>query len=94
MKIQVEMFWVATSCSVVLGYHFALKMEATWYFENLLSHHITWRHNLSGFRMFQNSVMRRIFGPKREEVVGGWRRMHNEELRNLYASPNIDSVTN
>jgi hypothetical protein len=33
-----------------------------------------------------------IFGPKREEVVGGWRRLHNEELHNLYASPNIIRV--
>jgi hypothetical protein len=37
-------------------------------------------------------VLRRVFGPKREEVAGGWRRMHNEELRNLYASPNIIRV--
>jgi hypothetical protein len=34
-------------------------------------------------------VLRRILGPKREEVVGGWRRLHNEELHNLYSSPNI-----
>jgi hypothetical protein len=34
-------------------------------------------------------VLRRIFGPKREEVAGGWRRLHNEELHNLYASFNI-----
>jgi hypothetical protein len=34
----------------------------------------------------------RIFGPKREEVVGGWRSQHNEELHNLYASPNIIRV--
>jgi hypothetical protein len=34
-------------------------------------------------------VLRRIFGPKREEVAGGWGRLHNEELHNLYASPNI-----
>jgi hypothetical protein len=34
----------------------------------------------------------RIFGPKREEVAGGWRRLHNEELHNLYASPNIIRV--
>jgi hypothetical protein len=34
-------------------------------------------------------VLRRIFGVKREEVAGGWRRMHNEEHHNLYASPNI-----
>jgi hypothetical protein len=34
-------------------------------------------------------VLRRIFGSKREEFVEGWRRLHNEELHNLYASPNI-----
>jgi hypothetical protein len=39
--------------------------------------------------VFENRVLRRIFGPKREEVVGDWRRMHNEELHNLYASLNI-----
>jgi hypothetical protein len=32
-------------------------------------------------------VLRRIFGPKRDEVTGGWRKLHNEELRNLYSSP-------
>jgi hypothetical protein len=42
--------------------------------------------------VFENRVLRRIFGPKREEVAGGWRRLHNEELHNLYASPNIISV--
>jgi hypothetical protein len=35
---------------------------------------------------------RRIFGTKREEVVGGWIRLHNEELHNLYASPNVIRV--
>jgi hypothetical protein len=34
-------------------------------------------------------VLRRIFGPSREEVAGRWRRLHNEELHNLYTSPNI-----
>jgi hypothetical protein len=37
-------------------------------------------------------VLRRIFGPEREEVEGEWRRLHNEELHNLYASTNIISV--
>jgi hypothetical protein len=40
----------------------------------------------------ENRVLRRIFRPKREEVAGGWRRLHNEELHNLYASPNIVRV--
>jgi hypothetical protein len=42
--------------------------------------------------VFENRVLRKIFGPKREEVAGGWRRLHNEELHNLYASPNIIRV--
>jgi hypothetical protein len=39
--------------------------------------------------VFENRVLRRIFGPKRDEVTGGWRKMHNEELHNLYSSRNI-----
>jgi hypothetical protein len=40
-------------------------------------------------RVFENRVLRRIFGPKRDEVTGEWRRLHNEELCALYCSPNI-----
>jgi hypothetical protein len=40
-------------------------------------------------RMFKNRVLRRIFGPKRGEVVGGWRTLHNEELHYLYSSASI-----
>jgi hypothetical protein len=40
-------------------------------------------------RVFENSVLRRIFGPKRDAVTGGWRKLHNEELHNLYSSPSI-----
>jgi hypothetical protein len=42
--------------------------------------------------VFENRVLRRICRPKREEVTGGWRRLHNEELQNLYTSPNIIRV--
>jgi hypothetical protein len=37
----------------------------------------------------ENRVLRRIFGSKRDEVTGGWRKLHNEELHNLYSSPSI-----
>jgi hypothetical protein len=40
-------------------------------------------------RVFENRVLRRIFGPKRNEVTGGCRKLHNEELRNLYSSPSV-----
>jgi len=43
-------------------------------------------------RMFENSVLRRIFGPRRYEVTGEWRNLHNEELNDLYCSPNIVRV--
>jgi hypothetical protein len=39
--------------------------------------------------VFENRVLRRIFGPKRDEVKGGWRTLHNEELRDLYSSLGI-----
>jgi hypothetical protein len=39
--------------------------------------------------VFENRVLRRIFGPKRAEVTGEWRKLHNEELHNLYSSPYI-----
>jgi hypothetical protein len=38
-------------------------------------------------RVFENRVLRRIFGPKRDGMMGGWRKLHNEELHNLYSSP-------
>jgi len=43
-------------------------------------------------RVFENLVLRRIFGPRRYEVTGEWRRLHNEELNDLYSSLNIVRV--
>jgi hypothetical protein len=43
-------------------------------------------------RVFENRVLRRIFRPKRDEATGDWRRLHNEELNDLYSSPNIVRV--
>jgi hypothetical protein len=39
--------------------------------------------------VFENRMLKGIFGPKRDEILGGWRELHNEELRNLYSSTNI-----
>jgi len=43
-------------------------------------------------RVFENMVLRRIFVPRRDEVTGEWRRLHNEQLNDLYCSPNIVRV--
>jgi hypothetical protein len=43
-------------------------------------------------KVFENRVLRRIFGPKRDEMTGGWRKPHNEELHGLYSSPSIVRV--
>jgi hypothetical protein len=40
-------------------------------------------------RVYENRVLRRIFGAKRNEIIGGWRKLHNEELHNFYSSPSI-----
>ena len=55
----------------------------------------TWSLTLSKecrLKFFENRVLRRIFGPKRDEVTGEWRRLHNEELYALYSSPDIIRV--
>jgi hypothetical protein len=52
----------------------------------------TWSLTLSEehrLKVFENKVLRRIFGPKRDEVTGGWRKLHNEELRDIFSSPSI-----
>jgi hypothetical protein len=53
---------------------------------------ITWSQTLREehrLRVFENRVLRRIFGPKRDEVTEGWRKLHNKEYHNLYSFPSI-----
>jgi hypothetical protein len=55
----------------------------------------TWSLTLweeSRLRVFENWVLRKIFGPKRDKVKGEWKRLHNEELNDMYSSPNIIRV--
>ena len=49
-------------------------------------------HSMFRLRVFENRVLRRIFGPQRDGVTGEWRKLHNEELNDLYSSPNIVRV--
>jgi uncharacterized membrane protein len=43
-------------------------------------------------RVFENRVLRKVFGPKKDEVTSEWRKLHNEELRDLYSSPSINRL--
>ena len=52
---------------------------------------MTWREERK-LRLFENRVLRRIFVPRRDEITGEWRRLHKEELNDLYSSPNIVRV--
>jgi hypothetical protein len=56
---------------------------------NTCTHTLREEHS---FRMFENRVLKRIFAPKRKEVAGGWRILHNEELQSFYVSPNTIMV--
>jgi len=57
----------------------------------------TWSHidrKENRLEVFENRVLRKIFRPEKDEVTGYWRKLHNEELHNLYSSPDITSVVN
>ena len=60
--------------------HTALYRQETWYLILRDEHRP---------RMLKNKVLKEIFGPKRDEVTGHWRKLHNEEFHDLYLSPNI-----
>jgi hypothetical protein len=49
---------------------------------------------IDNFRVFENRGLRRIFGPKKDEVTGEWGKLHNEELHDLYSSPSTIRIMN
>ena len=81
--------------SRLLSKHLKIKIYRTIILPFVLYGCETWwltRWEERKLRVFENRVLRRILGPRREEVTGEWRRLHNEELNDLYSSPNIVRV--
>ena len=82
-------------CSRLLSKNFKIKIYRTIILPIVLYGCETWSLTLRverKLRVFENMVLMRIFGPMRDEVTGGWRRLHNERLNDLYSSPNIVRV--
>jgi hypothetical protein len=78
--------------SRLLSRNVNVKIHKTIVFPVILCGCETWSLTLREehrLRVFENRLLRRIFGPKRDEVTGVWRKLHNGELRNLYSSPDI-----
>jgi hypothetical protein len=76
--------------SRLLSKNLKIRIRKTIILPVVLYGYKTWSLTLRGehgLRVFENGVLRRIFGPKRNEVTGGWRKLHNEELHDLYSSP-------
>jgi len=100
MKVCVMVIWIVTTCTDTVGYqHFGEWRQRCrqygppkcWYPTSL--HSIITQKTTKGTTfIFLNTVLRRMFGHKREKVAQGLRRMHNEELQNLYTSRNIIRV--
>ena len=94
-----------TLVKYILLYHYEIILELNWYKPYLIYRTIivsvilygceTWSLTLREerrLRVFENRVLRRLFGPKKDEVTGEWRKLHNEELTDLYSLPNIMRV--
>jgi len=81
----------ASYCSVQVSKNIKIEIHRTIILSVVLYGCETWSHTMREehrLRVFENWVLR-IFGPKRDEVTGEWRKIHKEELNDLYCSPNI-----
>jgi hypothetical protein len=78
--------------SSLLSKNLKIKIHTTVIFPVVLYGCETWSLTLREerrLRVFENMVLRRVFGPKRDEVTGEWKKLHNDELNDQYCSPNI-----
>jgi hypothetical protein len=78
-----------TTLSVAQKIHKTIILPVVLYGCETLSLTLREEHRL---RVFENRVLRKIYGPKRDEVTGDWRKLHNDELHGLYSSPSIVRV--
>jgi len=88
-------FGAESLSSRLLSKNLKIKIYRTVILPVVLNGRETWsltRREERKLRVFENVVLRRIFGPRRDEVTGEWRRLHNKELNDLYTSPNIVRV--
>jgi len=95
MSHQYREFSVYIQSSRLLSKNLKIKIYRTIILPVVLYGCETWSLTLQEerkLRVFENRMLRRIFGPRRDEVTGEWRRLHNEELNDLYCSPNIVQV--
>ena len=92
-KIVQGVSWIILYCSIF--YNLKIKIYRTISLPVVLYGCETWSLTLREerrLRVFENRVLRRVFVSKRDEVTGEWRKLHNEELRDLYSLPNIVRV--
>jgi hypothetical protein len=81
-----EAFVFSSAANVKITIHKTIFLPVVMYGCEILSLTLREGHRL---RVFENRVLRRTLGPKRGGMTGGWRKLHNEELHNLYSSPSI-----
>jgi hypothetical protein len=85
-SVQKLLFSRLLSKNIKIKIYKTIHLPAVLYGYEIWSLTLTEEHGLG---VFGNRVLRRIFGPNRGEIIGGWRKLHNEEFHNLHSSPNI-----
>jgi hypothetical protein len=88
-SVQNLLFSKLLSINTLIKVYSTIILPVVWY--GCETWTVNRRRNIR-LRVFENRVLRRLFGPKRDEVTGEWRRLHNEEPNDLYSSPNIIRV--